>query len=136
MPASQQPLYYYKLIVQQSEDESNKEYFGTQLHTECGRASSSPPRHFIPLGDSKQLSRCHFTLSYLHGHWYCVIKGKNAVMIAGRHHRREQLPSGEEGPEIKMRLADDRVTPLRIGDVRMWFCPARKDSATTAGGGG
>ena len=84
------------------------------------RANSDPPSHFIPLGDSKQLSRRHFTLSFLHNHWHCVIKGKNAVVVGGTNHRREQLPSGQEGPEIQLRLADDRVTPLRIGDVRMW----------------
>ena len=86
----------------------------------CSRTSSEPPRHFIPLGDSKQLSRRHFSLSFLHGHWHCVIKGKNAVMVGGSHHRREQLPEGGEGPEIQLRLPEDRVTPLRIGDVKMW----------------
>lgn len=158
MPASQpQPSYFYKLIVQHPGGE-DKEFFGTQLQTDCGsaitqptqqhphlntiqtsliatlidirvrccpvasdsRASSDPPVHFIPLGDSKQLSRRHFSLSYLNGHWHCVIKGKNAVLIGATPHRREQLQSGEDGPELQLRLPDDRVTPMRIGDVRMW----------------
>ena len=92
------------------------------------RASSDPPRHFIPLGDSKQLSRRHFALSFLRNNWHCVITGKNAVVVNGQNYRRVQQPSGEEGPEIQIKLADDRVTPLKIGDVRMWFCPARKDA--------
>ena len=37
MPASQpQQSYFYKLIVQHPGGEPDKEYFGTQLHTDCG----------------------------------------------------------------------------------------------------
>ena len=72
------------------------------------------------------MSRRHLRLAYSASGacWQVLIAGKNAVQVDGASYKRTPLASGAEGPEVRVALASDRCTAVRVGDVRFWFCPA------------
>jgi hypothetical protein len=106
---------YYSIIGE------NYCYCVNELVTNYGRGVNSYNKNLITLGESKLLSRNHFTILFNSNllSWQLILIGRNGVTIDNIHYKIADQP-------ITVSLPSHRSVAIKLGEIKLWFCPAER----------